>query len=136
MDISFGKHENSCSLESSKSVVSVRPSNISDRLTPSWQGRDVVWLELPCGSTVTSSGNCQETETCITLHDSLSKSTLQSTLEDGRRRGQRRKRWVDSIRVDVPAHHKGLLQKKDWKKISAESSLMSARRPNRSRALN
>ena len=40
-------------------------------------------------------------------------------------------------RVAIPAHartaHKGLLQKKDWKRISAESSFMSFRQPNCSR---
>ena len=41
MDISFSKHKNSCSLESSKLTASVHPSGINDHLKPSWHGREM-----------------------------------------------------------------------------------------------
>ena len=34
----------------------------------------------------------------VTRHDSLSKTILQDTLEDGRRRGRQRKCWMDNIK--------------------------------------
>ena len=55
--------------------------------------------QLPCGSTETSSGNCQETKTCmVQACFSLSKTTLQGTLEGGRCCGRQRKCWMDSIK--------------------------------------
>ena len=52
--------------------------------------------QLPCGSTGTSSGNCQETETCI-RHDSLSKPSFTTP---GRRGnaivGRGNDRWTTS----------------------------------------
>ena len=41
----------------------------------------------------------------VTRNDSLSKTILQGTLEDGQRRGRQRKCWMDNVqRADVPAH--------------------------------
>ena len=91
-------------------------------MRPSWQlkGRKFVW-----------SGH-------VSLHNSLCKTIVRGTLEVGRRTwlaeemldGQHQK-------VDIPANastaHKGSCRK-GWKRISAESSLMSLRWPNRSRA--
>ena len=73
----------------------------------------------------------------VKRHDSLSKTILQGTLEDGRRRGRQRKCWMDNIKdwTSVPAPDLLIAAscRKDWKRISAELSLMSARRRNRSR---
>ena len=75
----------------------------------------------------------------VTRHDILSKAILQGILEGGRRRGRRWKCPMNNTREDILAHartaHMGLLLKKLEEKISAESSLMSPRRPNRSRNL-
>ena len=88
-------------------------------------------------ATRTSSGNCQETETCMVraCHDSLSKTMLQGTLGGGQRRGRQRKRWMDNIKewtslpmlelLTMPPTPTPHPPSKDWKKISAESSLMS-----------
>ena len=52
----------------------------------------------------------------VTRHDSLYKTTLQGTLEGGRRRGRQRICWMDNVRVDIPAYarkaHDDLLQKR------------------------
>ena len=54
----------------------------------------------------------------VTRHDSLSKTSLQDTLEVGRRRGRQSKLMLDGQRqrVDIPAHagtaHYGLLEKR------------------------
>ena len=47
----------------------------------------------------------------VTHHDSLSKTILQGTFEDGRRRGWRRKGLMNNIkdRVDIPAHESSLM---------------------------
>ena len=58
--------------------------------------------QLPCRSTGTSSGNCQEMETArfghATHHNSLDKTILQGTLEGGRCCGRQRKCWMDNIK--------------------------------------
>ena len=73
----------------------------------------------------------------VTRHDSLSKTILQGTLEGGRRRGRQRKCCMDNIREWISLPMPELLtrasSRKDWKRISAESLLMSPRLPNRSR---
>ena len=55
--------------------------------------------QLPCGSTGTSSGSCQQTETGmfshVTWYNSLYKTILQGTLEGGRHCGQQRKCWME-----------------------------------------
>ena len=73
----------------------------------------------------------------ITRHGSLSKTILQGTLEGGRCRGRQRKCWMDNIKewtsLPIPELLRRASGRKDWKRISAESSLMSPRRPNRSK---
>ena len=65
----------------------------------------------------------------VTRHDSLSKTILQGTLEDGRRLGRQRKYWMDNIKewtsLPMPELPTKASCRKDWKRISAESSLMS-----------
>ena len=62
--------------------------------------------------------------------DSLSKTILQGTLEGGRCRGQQRKCWIDNITEWTSLPMAELLTRascrKDWQRISAESSLMSS----------
>ena len=64
----------------------------------------------------------------VTRHDSLSKTILQGTLEGGQRRGRQRKSWMD-IKEWTSLPVSELLTRascrKDWKRIPAESSLMS-----------
>ena len=64
-----------------------------------------------------------------TRHDSLSKTILQGNLEGGRRRGRQRKCWMDNINewtyLPMPELLKRASCRKDWKRISAESSLTS-----------
>ena len=66
---------------------------------------------------------------CVTRHDILSKTILQGTLEGGRRRGRQRKRWMGNIKewtfLPMPELLTQASCRKDWKGISAESSLMS-----------
>ena len=73
----------------------------------------------------------------VTGHNSLSKTILQGLFEGGLRRGRQRKCWMDIIKEWIPLPFPELLTmascRKVWKRISAESSLMSPRRPNRSR---
>ena len=113
-------------------------------VSPTWSGRPTTGAEqdqLPCGSTGTSSDNCQETETCMVRHvtrqDSLSKTIPQGTAEGGRRRGRQRKWWMDNIKeltsLPMPELLPWASRRKDWKWISAESSLMFLPRPDRSR---
>ena len=73
----------------------------------------------------------------VTRHDSLSKTILHGTMEGGRRCGRQRKCWMDNIKEWTYLPMLELLTRtsceRDWKRISAESSLMSPRRSNRSR---
>ena len=75
----------------------------------------------------------------VTLHDSLSETVLQGTLEGGQHRGRQRKCWMDNIKEWTSLPMSELIIRafcrKDWKRISSESSIMSPRRPNRSRNL-
>ena len=71
-------------------------------------------------------------------HNSLPKTILQRTLEGGRRRGRQRKCWMDNAKewtlLPMPELPTMAPCRKDWKRISAESSVMFlARRPSRSR---
>ena len=63
----------------------------------------------------------------VTHHDSLSETIHQDTLEGGRRRGRQRKCWMDNIEEWTSLPKPELLTRascrKDWKRISAESSL-------------
>ena len=65
----------------------------------------------------------------ITRHDSLSKTIFQGTPEGGRCLGRQRKCRMDNIRVDIPVHARIWLmmasRRKDWNRISSDSSLMS-----------
>ena len=67
----------------------------------------------------------------VTRHDSLSKTILQGTLEVGRRRGRQRKCWMDIIKewasLPMPELLTMASRRKNWKRISAESFLMSPR---------
>ena len=72
----------------------------------------------------------------VTRHNSLSKTILQGTLESGQRRGRQRKCWMDTVKEwtflpMIPEQLTMVTHGKDWKRISAESSLMSPRQPNR-----
>ena len=84
----------------------------------------------------------QETETCtvrarhtshVTRHDSLSKTSFMAPW----RRGRQRKCWMDDIKECTSPLMPGLLRvascRKGLKRVSAESSVVSPRRPNRSR---
>ena len=75
----------------------------------------------------------------VTRHDSLSKTSLQDTLEVGRRRGGQRKCLKDNVKELTSLTMLELLTmascRKDWKRISAESSLTSPGDPNRLRNL-
>ena len=101
--------------------------------------------KLPCGSTGTSSGNCQETETCMirpchTLRQPLQNHPswhLGGLGEDVVGRGNAG--WTTSKSgqafpcqncLQLPPAEK---KKKKWTRIFAELSRTSPRRPNRSR---
>ena len=68
----------------------------------------------------------------VTRHDSPSKTILHGTFEGGQR-----KCWTDNVEewtsLPMPEVLTRASCRKDWKRISAESFLMSPRRPNRSR---
>ena len=72
----------------------------------------------------------------VTRRNSPSKPILRDILKGGRRRGREKKCWMDNIKIEYPCLcqdcSKGLFAAgKDWKRISAESSLISHRRSNR-----
>ena len=73
----------------------------------------------------------------VTRHDGLSKAILQGTLEGERRRSRQRKCWMDDTTEWTFLPMAELLTRascrKDWKRVSAESSLMSPRRPKQSK---
>ena len=63
-----------------------------------------------------------------TCHDGLSKSTLHGTLEGGWHHDQRRKCWMDikeCTSLPMPELLTRAFCRKDWKRISPESSIMS-----------
>ena len=97
--------------------------------------------KLPCGSTGTSSGNCQETETCMVWSCYTPRQPLQN--HPSGHPGRWVMPWLveemldgQHQRVDIPAHartaHMGSCRW-DWKRISAKLSTMSPWWPNRSR---
>ena len=65
----------------------------------------------------------------VTRHNSLSKTILQGTFEDGRRCGRLKNYWMDNIKewtsLPMPELPTRASCRRDWKRISAESSLMS-----------
>ena len=73
----------------------------------------------------------------VAHNNSLSKTILQGTLEDGLLGDRQRKCWMDNIKEWTSVPKPELLvrasRRKDWKRISAKSTLMSARRPNLSK---
>ena len=81
----------------------------------------------------------------VTHQDSLSKTILGGTLEEGakggvggvERRGRQRKCWMNNIKewtsLPIPELLATAYCGKDWKRISAESSRVSPRRHNRSK---
>ena len=72
----------------------------------------------------------------VTCHDSLSKSIPRGTLECRWCCGWQKKCWINSIKewtsLPMPELPTRASCRKDWKRISAESSLLSHRRPNQS----
>ena len=111
-------------------------------VSPAWSARPTTGAEqdqLPCGSTGTSSDNCQERKTCMVLacHTPWQPlhNILQGMMNCGRRRGRQRKYWMDNIEEWTFLPLQELLTRvsckkieKDWKRTCAESSLMSPRR--------
>ena len=65
----------------------------------------------------------------VTRHNSLAKTILQSTLEGGLCCGRQRRCWMDDIKgwmsLPVPELLTWASCRKDWRRISAELSLMS-----------
>ena len=68
----------------------------------------------------------------VTCHENLSKIILQGTLEGGRRRGREKICWTENVKewtlLLMPDLLTRAFYRKDWKKFSAESSLMPAPR--------
>jgi exonuclease III len=73
----------------------------------------------------------------VTRHDSLCKTILQGTLEGARRRGRQRKSWTDNVKEWTSLPMDELLttahNRPEWRRTAVSSSLMSPRRPDRSR---
>ena len=97
-----------------------------------------------CGSTGNSSGNYQETETCMVRARHTPRQPLQNH-PSGHLGGKAtpwsaEKCWMDNIEgwTSLPMQEllRGASSRKGWKKTFAESSLISLRRPNRSRDWN
>ena len=65
----------------------------------------------------------------VTIHDGLSKTIFQGTSEVGQRHSRLRKCWMDNVKewtsLSMPEFLKIASSKNGWKKISAESSLVS-----------
>ena len=105
-------------------------------ITDLWLGEEQD--QLPCGSSGTSSVNCQETEICMVqachTPQRLSKTILQGTFEGGGCSGQQKKCWMDNIRegtsLPMPEPFTKASCRKVWKRISAESSPKSPQRPS------
>ena len=102
-------------------------------LLHSWEG------ELPYGPTGTSSSNCQETETCMVWAYRTTQQSVQTilpgTLECGWCRSWQGKCWMDNLEewMSVPKQKLHMMAscRKDWKRISAESSLVPPPPPPR-----
>ena len=79
----------------------------------------------------------------ITSHDCLSKTILPGILKGGRHRGRHMKCWMDLATSDtewtslsVSETLSTASRRKDWTRISAESSTVSPRQTNRSKDYN
>ena len=91
--------------------------------------------QLPCGSTGIYSGNCQETEIYVVRACHTSRQPLQSHpsvyLGGWATPWSADVRWIDNTKewtsLPVPELLTRPSCRKDWKKISAESTLMSPR---------
>ena len=71
----------------------------------------------------------------VTRHDSLSETIGQGTLKDGRRHGRLRKCIKEWTSIPTAELLSKASCRKDWKKISAESSLTNLRQEARSAPL-
>ena len=72
----------------------------------------------------------------VTRHNSLSKTICQGTFEGGQHRGQQRKCWTDIkewTSLPLPELLSMAACRRNWRRISAKSSVMSPWQPNRSR---
>ena len=73
----------------------------------------------------------------VTRHNSLAKTILQGTVEGGRRRGRPRRSWTDDIKnwtsLEMPQLLTEVEDRRSWRRLSASTSLMSPRRPDRLR---
>lgn len=71
----------------------------------------------------------------ITRHNALPKTILQGTLEGGRRRGRQVKCWMDNIkdwtRLDSPSLIRKAEDRAGWRRLAAQSALVSPQRPAR-----
>ena len=104
-----------------------------------WLGEEQDYF--PCGSTGTSSCHCQGTNTCMIRACHTSRQPLQNHFS-GHLGGwatprSAKKCWMDNTREWTSLPMQVLLTlaycRKHWKRISADWSVMSPRRPNRSR---
>ena len=129
-----GDGRNEIPLSSPRYVV-VPPRQVSSADGESVNGhrRNILYLKyMPSrGLSVSSwiSTSCQP--------HNLSKTSLEGTLKGGQHRGRKRKYWTDNVKEETSLLMPELLTRASAEKtrtrISAVSSLMSPRRPNRSR---
>ena len=93
--------------------------------------------QLPCGSTGSSSGICQDRKTCMVRTCHTPRQPLHNH-PSGHQGGwatswSQRKCWMDNIKEKTSLPMPELLTRvscrKDWNSISAESSLVSSRPP-------
>ena len=72
----------------------------------------------------------------VSRSSDLAKTTLQGTLEGGRRQGRQRKRWKDNIRkwtgLDFGKSQRAVQNREKWRKLVAKSSVVP-QRPSRLR---
>ena len=72
---------------------------------------------------------------CILHHNSLSETILQGTLEGEQRRDRQKNCWMNKIKertsMLMPELPTKASCRKDWKRMSAESSFMSPQQPSR-----
>ena len=120
----------SCSAARARTSVS-RVFGCGTRSSSLWVHRNL-FLQLLRDGNLHGSG--------MSHHDSLSKTILQGTLEGGRRRGRQRKCWVDNMKewtsLTMPKLFTNASCGKGWKRVSAESSLMSPRTTKSVKGLN
>ena len=93
----------------------------------------------PCGPTGISSGNCQETETCTVWAWHMPQQPLQNHPSGHPERwvifcGWQRQYWMANVKewtsLPVPEPFTTAFWRKNWKRISAELSVMSSWWPN------